>query len=293
MRTIQLIQSQTGKKLRTNCSAIECLGEKHRNGRRWLFNKSPILASAEMVWEGANWPSESGEFFKGMSVDARSAFGALASYFHCPGATVLISEEQEPSNLLVLLDGKVKISMNSFDGRRFLLGVAGAGDLLGLTSVVSGIRSETRAEAMYPCTFASLRRQDFLDFLMRYPATWQNVGRELGLHNAQACARLRMFGLTSSAKSRLASLLLGWCRDGRQTASGIQAWCVLTHGEIGECIGTSRETVTRNLMDFKNHGLAELRGTLLNIPSRIALANYAAIESVPDSQEPTGCVNRC
>jgi CRP/FNR family transcriptional regulator len=68
---------------------------------------------------------------------------------------------------------------------------------------------------------------------------------------------------------------------------------VLTHGEIGECIGTSRETVTRNLMDFKNHGLAELRGTLLNIPSRIALANYAAIESVPDSQEPTGCVNRC
>jgi CRP/FNR family transcriptional regulator len=222
-----------------------------------------------------------------MSVEAKNAFGALGSQFQCPGATVLISEEQEPSNLLILLDGKVKISMNSFDGRRFLLGIAGVGDMLGLTSVVSGIRSEIRAEAMYPCTFASLRRQDFLDFLMRHPGVWKNVGRELGLHYAQTCERLRMFGLTSSAKSRLASLLLEWCRGGRQTASGIQAWCVLTHGEIGECIGTSRETVTRNLTDFKSNGVAELRGTILTVPSRVALASYAALESIPDWQGPT------
>ena len=289
MRTLQLVHSQTGKKLRTNRGARDHINERRRNGRSGLFKNSSRLACTEVVWEGANWSCELGKFFKGMSAESRAAFVALAFHFQCPGATVLISEEDEPSNLLILLDGKVKISMNSFDGRRFLLGVAGAGDILGLTSVVSGIRSEIRAEAMYPCTFASLRRQDFL---MRNPATWQNVGRELGLHCAQTCERLRLFGLTSSTKSRLASLLLEWCRDGCQTASGIQAWCVLTHEEIGECIGTSRETVTRNLMDFKNRGLAELHGTVLSIPSRMALAKYAAIESVPDSQEPAGCVNK-
>lgn len=289
MGTLQLCQNRTGNKLRVIRSVPDLLGDEYRHGKRWLINKSSKLTSTEVVWERANWPCEAGEFFKGMPDKARNAFAAIASRFQCPGATVLICEEQAPSSLLILLDGKVKISMNSFDGRRFLLGVASVGDTLGLTSVVSGIRSEIRAEAMYPCTFASLRREDFLKFMIRHPATWQNVGQELGQQYAQACERLRMFGLTSSAKSRLASLLLEWCRDSHRTASGTQAWCVLTHGEIGECIGTSRETVTRLLMDFKNRGLAELRGTILIIPSRVALANYAAIESFPESQEPIDC----
>jgi CRP/FNR family transcriptional regulator len=93
-----------------------------------------------------------------------------------------------------------------------------------------------------------------------------------------------MFGLMTSVKSRLACLLLEWCREGRQTESGTQICCVLTHGEIGECIGASRETVTRYLKDLKNRGLMELRGTLLIIPSRGALAIHAGVESMPDPE---------
>jgi CRP/FNR family transcriptional regulator len=61
---------------------------------------------------------------------------------------------------------------------------------------------------------------------------------------------------------------------------------VLTHEEIGECIGASRETVTRYLTDFRKHGLMEMRGTILIIPSRSALAIYAGFESMPDPREP-------
>src|SRR5579864_6685646 len=98
--------------------------------------------------------------------------------------------------------------------------------------------------------------------------------------------RLRVFGLTGSVKSRLAGLLLEWCKDARRTKSGTQLLCVLTHQEIGECIGASRETITRLLSDLKNRGLLELHGTMLTIPSCIALARHAGLSSVPYPNEP-------
>ena len=76
----------------------------------------------------------------------------IATHFHCPASTVLIREEQVSSCVMLVIAGKVKLSMNSFDGRRFLLGVADAGDMVGLASTVSGDPSGIMAETMYPCT---------------------------------------------------------------------------------------------------------------------------------------------
>jgi CRP/FNR family transcriptional regulator, cyclic AMP receptor protein len=176
--------------------------------------------------------------------------------------------------------------MSSSDGRRLLLGVAGAGDTLGLTSAISGNCSEIQAEARYPCRIASLRRKDFLEFLLRHPVASQNVGRELCLHYTRACERLRILGLTTSATSRLAYLLSQWCKTGQQTSAGIQIRCVLTHEEIGDYIGASRETVTRTLTDFRSHDLMSLRGSTLIVTSRSALALYAGINSIPGPRKP-------
>ncbi|MFZ1940720.1 MAG: Crp/Fnr family transcriptional regulator [Terracidiphilus sp.] len=231
-------------------------------------------------------PSGSKGFFKDLPTEARSDFELLATHFHCPGSTVLISEAQEPSSILFLLEGEVNISMSSSDGRRLLLGVAGAGDTLGLTSAISGEASEIRAETMYPCRLASLQRRHFLNFLSRHPIASQNVAQELSLHYKRACERLRILGLTSSATARLAFLLLEWCRAGQQTKSGVQIRCALTHREIGEYIGASRETVTRTLADLKSHDLVRQRGSTFVVPSRRALAAYAGMDPMPEPHMP-------
>jgi CRP/FNR family cyclic AMP-dependent transcriptional regulator len=172
--------------------------------------------------------------------------------------------------------------MNSSDGRRFLLRVACAGDILGLNSAISGDSSEITAEARCPCKIASMRRLDFLDFLLRYPIACQNVLRELSLHYTRACVRLRIFGVTSTLHARLAGLLLEWCKTGKQTETGTQIRFAFTHKEIGECISTSRESVSRTLRDLKNQYLVIKRGSTLIVPSRSALANYAGIDFIPD-----------
>jgi len=286
MRPLVLIHNQARSEFQTHRHEGDFAATGPQNGEKRRVSEFPMPRPLGVMRDDACGPFGAEGFFKGLSAEAQSDFASLATDLHCPGSTVLISEAEKPSSILFLLEGEVNISMSSSDGRRFLLGVAGAGDTLGLTSAISGNSSEVRAQAMYPCRIASMRRRDFLEFLSRHPIASQNVARELCVELGRARERLRILGLTSSAMARVAHLLLEWCRGGLQTKSGVQITCALTHREIGECIGASRETVTRALADFKARDLVRLHGSTLIVTSSSALAVYAGIDSMPDPHQP-------
>ncbi len=230
----------------------------------YTFRTSSLFRTSSVIkWEAARRPSRTGEFFKGLSAEAIDDFESLAAHFCCPPATVLIEEDQDPLSVMFVFDGEVNLRMASYNGKRFILGIAGPGEILGLTSAISGIFSRIGAEARNLCSIALLKRQDFLDFLLRHPTACQNVTRELSQQHNRTCERLRIVGLTSSAPARLAQLLLEWCAGGRQTVSGTEIRFLLTHEEIGECIGATRETVTRTLTAFRHRSLVKVNGSML------------------------------
>jgi CRP/FNR family transcriptional regulator len=204
----------------------------------------------------------------------------------CPGTVLMLEEGQIPTNVLLLLEGRAKLSLNSIDGRRLIVGFACAGEVLGLTSAISGLPYEMTAEAQYPCTISSVPRQTFLDFLSRSPVACQNVTRQLSLDYKRTLEQLRTIGLTASAPAKLAKLLLAWCAESSRTLRGAQIQCSFTHGEIGELIGASRETISRCMNDFKRRGLVAQRGTALLVPDCAALAVYAGISLTPDPRKP-------
>lgn len=276
MQTMRLIHGNRAKKLEAHSRPAENAPPQVQVEEHTVV-EFPLRQTSPALWNDSFCPGRKGEFFKGLSASALSDFESHAVRFICPGSTVLLREEQKPTSILFLIEGTVELSMNSFAGKRFILGIAGAGEILGLHSAISGNNSEIQAEARYPCRIESLQRQDFLEFLMRYPVASKNVAQELTVHYARACQRLRILGFASTVQAKLARLLLEWCNRGQQTESGTQIRCLLTHEEIGECIGASRETVTRALNDFKNQELVELRGASLIIRSRRALANYAGL----------------
>jgi CRP/FNR family cyclic AMP-dependent transcriptional regulator len=222
-------------------------------------------------------PLRSGGFFERLSSDALNEFESLKVPINFPPNTVLFIEEQMPSNILFLLEGQVKLTMNSNEGKRLILGIASPGETLGLASALSGRRYDVTAETICSCRIASLGREDFLGFLFRNPAAYPNLVRELCLDCARACEQVRTLGLTATAPARLARLLLEWCAGGQRTERGTRLFCSLTHGEIGECIGVSRETVTRILSDFKYREMLESRGSTLIISNHRALEIYAGI----------------
>jgi len=90
-----------------------------------------------------------------------------------------------------------------------------------------------------------------------------------------ACEQLHTLGLSVSAHEKLARLLLSWSAGIQQTKEGTRIKMPLTHEEIAEFIGTSRETVTRTLSDFKVRHLIAIQGSTMMIPSLAALENFA------------------
>ena len=224
--------------------------------------------------------SAAGESVEKHSSEAQNEFAALKVAFDCPGGTVLFSEQEMPTIILFLMEGQVMLSMNSSAGRRLILGIANPGDTLGLAASLSGSRYDITAEALHPCKLASIDREDFLGFLLRHPAAYKNVTRELCLDRTKAYEQLRTLGLAAKAPAKLARLLLEWCADGQKTESGTRLFCSFTHGEIGEFIGASRETVSRIFSDFRDREVLESRGSTLIISNRRALEVYAGIESL-------------
>ena len=217
----------------------------------------------------------SGEFFKKLSPSALRDLESMEFPTSYTPGMLLFSEKAKPQGIFILLSGEVKLSINSSDGKRLILSIAKAGEVLGLSSALSGLPSEMTAEVLYPSKIAVIERTQFLSFMSRHPEAYQTVTEELSLQYKTACEQLRTVGLSASAPEKLARLLLEWSDNGQKTESGSRCRFSLTHEEIGEFIGASRETVTRTLSIFKNRHLVAQHGCTITIPSRNALENYA------------------
>jgi CRP/FNR family transcriptional regulator len=243
-------------------------------------------------------PYMKSEFFSSMSPAALADFDNLVVPISQPANKVLFSETQDNVGVMVIVEGEVKLSINSSDGRRLSLRIARAGEVLGLSSTLSGNGYEMTANTLYPAKIAHLSRQAFLHFMARHPEVYEAVTREISRSFNLACEQLRMVGLSTSVPERLAKLLLGWSeatpqqteatpqqrsdtapqrKTGKapQQETGARCRVSLTHEQIGEFIGASRETVTRTLSIFKNRQLVAQHGCTITIPSRVALEHYA------------------
>jgi len=215
------------------------------------------------------------QVFDKLSADVANDLLSVAHTVCYPSNVLLFSELDQAQMIFVVLEGEVKLSMNSRDGRRLILHIAKKGEIVGLASALSGKPQEMTAETLYPARLALLNRVDFLAFLLRHPEAYQSLVEELSQQFTQACGQLRNLGLSSSAPEKLARLLLDWSENGQTNESGTRFHFSFTHQEIGEFIGATRETVTRTLSEFKTHHLIAFHGSTLTIPNRIALESYA------------------
>lgn len=216
-------------------------------------------------------------FFCQLPPAALKDFDAVRSSATYPEGAVLFLEKQDPRGVFVLCAGQVKLSISSSEGKTLILRIAKPGEILGLMATLSGSPYEVTAETLHPCQVAFLRRDDFLRFVAKHPEVYEGVVRQLSQLYSGACEQLRTVGLCASAPEKLARFLLEWSADGTQTKDGTQIKMPLTHAEIAELIGSTRETVTRTLSQFKNRQLVVLQGSTMVIPNRAALETISCV----------------
>jgi CRP/FNR family cyclic AMP-dependent transcriptional regulator len=208
-------------------------------------------------------------FFCQLGPAAMTDFNTMKAPATYPAGAVLFLEKQDPRGVFVLCAGQVKLSICSSGGKTLILRIAKPGEILGLMATMSGNPYEVTAETLHPCQVAFVRRDDFLHFVGKHPEVYQGVVRQLSTLYSGACEQLRTVALSASAPEKLARLLLEWSAEAKDAKQGVKL--PLSHEEIAEFIGTTRETVTRTLSEFKNRDLVSLQGSTLLISNRPAL----------------------
>jgi len=211
-------------------------------------------------------------FFCSLSKAAMESLERIKQVNCLPEGSLVFLEGQSPRGVYILCQGRAKLITTNADGKSLILKIAQPGEILGLHAAVTGKPHEVTVETLQPSQLTFIRRDDFLRFL--------NENGDACLHAAMHLARdcqsaydvIRSIGLSHSVSERLARLLLQWSSDGRVATDGaIRMKIALTHEEMAQVIGTTRESVTRALSDFKKQHVLELVGSTLTIRDKAAL----------------------
>jgi CRP/FNR family transcriptional regulator, cyclic AMP receptor protein len=210
-----------------------------------------------------------------LSADALRTLDEITTPITYPKGAVLFVEGQESRGVFILCSGRVKLSVCSEDGNAVILRISDPGDVVGLPGTISGKPYELTAEVLEPAQVNFIARDLFLRFLSLYGEVAVAVTKLLSEICHDTYQEVRSLGLGRSASQRLAGFLLDWSSRPQQVQSKGNITLTLTHEEIAQIIGASRETVTRLFTLLKRARIIQRKGSSLTICDRDALESMA------------------
>jgi CRP/FNR family transcriptional regulator, cyclic AMP receptor protein len=190
-----------------------------------------------------------------------------------PKGALLCLEGQPPRGIFVLCTGRAKLTTTSAEGKSIILRIAEPGEVLGLTAAVSNTPYEATIETLEPSQANFISQHDFVNFVKEYPDVGLKVARQL-THNCKcAYGEIRSIGLSNSVPEKIAKLVLRWAEQPlpRKTPQELPIRVTLTQEEIAQFVGTSRETVSRVLSEFRRRGWLRIKGATWTILNKHAL----------------------
>jgi CRP/FNR family transcriptional regulator, cyclic AMP receptor protein len=188
-----------------------------------------------------------------------------------PGQAVF-REGISASHLYIVCRGRLKLSFTTRSGRTVVVRIAVPGDFLGLSAVLNRTLQELTAVAMEPTVVKSVRGADFFA-LQKIDSEISAVAAQmLAREHGDLIARIHHWTMAGSATGRLARLLLDWARANSTEKPRLRLPVGhMTHYEIADLVGTSRETVTRILKRLESDGIISRRCGSFEILDREAL----------------------
>ena len=171
-------------------------------------------------------------------------------------------------SMMAVLDGNVRISVPSPEGKEIVLAIIQPGEVFGEIAVLDGKERTAEATAMTDCTLAILERRDVMGFLETNPTGWPRLVDLL-------CARLRHSDRQIAEMAflqlpvRLAKALLRMA-DMAAGLAGARAGARirLTQRELGNIVGMTRESVNKCLREWQRKGVIKIEDNEIVIVKR-------------------------
>jgi len=214
-------------------------------------------------------------FFCSFSKEVSKSLDHFSHHSIMPAGAILFVEGQMSRGIFILCSGRVKLSTTSREGKVLILKTAEPGEALGLSAAISGQNYEMTAETATPCQLNFVDRKSLMALLQSHS--------EVGVHATQCLSRdfqsayrdIHDLVLARSSAGKLARLLLSCSPEQVSSAIETRLHSAMTHEEMAQRIGSSRETVTRLLSDLKRKQLIRLDLATLVIRNRTALEALA------------------
>jgi len=140
--------------------------------------------------------------FYDLPPETLKAFDALKSINEYERGTVLFREGSPCRGVLVLCEGRARLSVCSESGSRLTLRIAGPGEILGLSACLADSAHEMTAELLDSTRVALVRRKDLMEFLHDHREACMKVVSLLSQDLHRAYDRVRTVGMSRSRRSR-------------------------------------------------------------------------------------------
>lgn len=182
----------------------------------------------------------------------------LATYMRLvrhPARTVLFRKGDPGSNMMVVVRGRVKVCSHSEDGKELVLNLINPGEVVGEIALLDGADRTADAVTLAETELLVLERRDFVPFLQRHPDACMRLFAVL-------CERLRKTSelleeaLFLEGSSRLAKRLVHLAEVfGKPVPGGIRIDIPLSQQQLGSMVGMSRESMNKQLKQWRQDGL--------------------------------------
>jgi CRP/FNR family transcriptional regulator, cyclic AMP receptor protein len=191
-----------------------------------------------------------------------------------PNGATLIAEGQIPQGIHIICSGRAKLSVEARDGKTVILKIAENRAVMGLSAMVSGRPSPVTVTTIGHCQIKFVEQCDFTRLLEADSRVAMACAIMLAREVNAAFGDVHDLLLARSSTEKLVRLLLSWVERENHNRD-LRVESEFTHEEIAQMIGSSRETVTRLMSEMRRKELIRIEGSMLVIPSRIALQAIA------------------
>src|SRR4030042_4574617 len=181
---------------------------------------------------------------------------------------IILQEEDTNEYMYIILDGKVKVIQTTEDGKEILLAIHQSGDSFGEMSLIDGKTSPATVIATENSVAAIISRKDFYALLESQKKVLNNLLLILCSRYRESWEKIQMLNHKNAAHRVKILFLMLSDKYGEKTSEGITLNIKLTHQEMAEMTGMTRETVTRVIDKWQRDGeIRVLKNKFLHLSS--------------------------
>jgi CRP-like cAMP-binding protein len=216
---------------------------------------APCFSHEPRVMDGSFWYLKRCGLFERLADAEAERLNRRALVRRFPRHAIIYAPAEPGQSVLVLVSGRVKIKGLTPEGREAILAFIDEGELFGELALLDGQPRQEFAEAVEDCEVLLIPREDLVELMESRPDLALSVTKLIGLRRLRVESRLRDL-LFLSSRDRMARILLELAGPfGAPAGKGRALRLPLTHQDLANLIGVSRETATIALGQLQAEGL--------------------------------------